>query len=427
MSGHRGLDRERLALEVRRAFRPFVVVTGMAVAALAAVSVIFSNIGVTWPWTDTYRTSIAVDDASGIVDDKQEVRFAGVVVGRTGEVRMEDGQAVVGIKIDGEHGPLYKDARIRVRPETPLDDLYVNIERRGTPAAGELGEDDVLPTARTRTPVDVSEVLNVFEADTRTKVEQAIDGYGRGLGDHGDDLRRALVELAPFLSAAKQLSDVTASRRTQTRRLVHNFRLMTEELAGRDADVKRLVATGAGSLGQLGAKEAQIAASLTELPPTLALLQSSFRTLRTTADSLDPAFDALRPVADALPKGLAGLQRVGAEGEPALRKLRDPLPQVRSLTRALRPTARDLSTSFVTLRPTPARLDDVTKQFAGCLDELQQFFHHTISLGKLADRRSVVLRGQAVVGANSAAGAINDPNQTAAPSCVPGGPGGQKR
>lgn len=427
MSEHRGLDRERLALEIRRAFRPFVVVTLMGLAALAAVSYIFANIGVSWPWSDTYRTSIAVEDASGVVAGKQEVRFAGVVVGRTGDVKQEGGRAIVGIKLDGSDGPLYKDARVRVRPETPLDDYYVNIESRGTPAAGKLGENDVLETERTRTAVDVGKVLDVFEADTRTRVEQAIDGYGRGLKDHGEDLRAALVELAPFLSAAKKLTSATAVRRTQTSRLVHNFRLVTEELGRRDADLKRLVAGGAGSLGELGAKEAQIQSSLTELPPTLTLLQSSFATLRTTADSLDPAFDALRPVAAALPAGLRGLQRVGEKGEPALRALREPLPQLRRLAAALRPTSRGLSEAFVALRPTPARLDEVLTEFSGCQQELQQFFHHTISLGKLQDRRSVVLRGQAVVGANSAAGAVNDPNQTAAPSCVKGGPGGQKR
>lgn len=424
---HRRIDRERMTLEIRRAFRPFLIVVAMLAAALASTSVIFSNIGVSWPWTHDYRTSIAVDDASGVVAGKQEVRFAGVVVGRTGDVRLQDGRAVIGIKMDGDAGPLYKDARVRVRPETPLDDYYVDIVSRGTPRAGKLGEHDVLQAQRTRTAVNVSKVLDVFQADTRTRVEQAIDGYGRGLRDHGADLRRALVELAPFLDAAKRLSAETAVRRRQTSRLIHNFRLVTEELGRRDVDVKRLVAAGAGSLGTLGAKEDAIAQSLTELPPTLTRLQTSFATLRATADALDPAFDALQPAARALPAGLAGLREVGRTGEPALRALRTAVVPLRSLVRALRPTAQDLSAAFVALRPTPPRLDAVTRRFAGCQRALQQFFQHTISLGKFADKRSVILRGQAVVGANSAAGVVNDPNQTAAPSCVPGGPGGQGR
>lgn len=420
----RGLDRERLALEVRRASRPFAVVLVLVAGVVASASIIFANIGVSFPWSDVYRTRLAVDDASGLVSAKQEVRLAGVVVGRTGDITLEDGQAIVGIKLDGGQGPIYRDARVRVRPETPLEDYYVNIVDRGTPEAGALGPDDVLDAENTRTAVDIGKVLDVFEAGTRGKVEQAIDGYGRGLGDRGAALRATLVELAPFLDAARRLTRETAQRREQTSRLVHNFRLLTEELARRDIALKRFVAAGAGSLGELGDNEAAIAATLAELPPTLTRLQSSFAALRTTADSLDPALDALQPVARALPSALDGLERIGRTGTPALRALRKPLPRLRALAGALRPTARGLAGAFTALRPVPRRLDAVTRLIGPCRPQLQQFFHHTISLGKFADENSVILRGQAVVGTNSAAGQVDDPNQTAPPACTPGGPGG---
>ena len=426
MSGRRilrGLDRDRLTLEVRRAARPFAVLLVFLAASAASASVILGNIGIALPWQDTYRTQVAIDDASGVVAGKQGVRLAGLEVGLIKDVELRDGRAVATIELSDDGGPIYRDARLRLRPETPVDDIYLDIEDRGTPAAGALGEDDVLPAGRTRTAVDIGRVVNVFNADTRTRVEQAIDGYGRGLGESGDDFRAALVQLAPFLEAAKRLTRQTAERRRQTRRLIHNFRLMTEELALRDRDLRTVVARGAGALGELGRNEAAVQELLAELPPTMRRLQTTFATVRAAADELDPAFEALGPVAAALPEGLDGLAEFSAAAQPAFRALRVPLPRLQSFVGQLRPTARDLRTAFDDLRPVPGRLDRVTRLIGPCERALAKFFHNTNSLGKFEDENSVILRGQAVLGANSAAGQVDDPNQTAAPSCVPGGPG----
>jgi len=415
----RGFDRERLALEVRRAARPFAILCVFMLGAFAAMSVILGNIGISMPWQDSYRTRVAIDDAAGIVAQKQGVRLAGIEVGIIDDLELSGGRAIATIKLDPEHGPIYRNARLRVRPETPVDDIYLDIESRGTRAAGELGEDDVLPAARTHTAVDVGRVLSIFNADTRARLEQAVDGYGRALGDHGDEFRQALVHLAPFLEAAKRLTTQTAVRRRQTRRLIHNFRLMTEELAARETDVRKLVRGGSGALG---GSEASVRQAIAELPPTMRQVGATFATLRAATDELDPAFDALRPVAATLPKGLEGLRRFSVDGRPAFRALRRPLPLVRALVTQLRPTSRRLRDAFGDLRPVPPRLDRVTRLIEPCEPALAKFFHNTNSLGKFEDENSVILRGQAVLGSNTFGGAVNDPNQTAAPSCVPGGP-----
>jgi phospholipid/cholesterol/gamma-HCH transport system substrate-binding protein len=420
----RGLDRERIGLEIRRAAKPFAVLVAFLAASFAAWSVIIGNIGLSWPWSNSYETRVALDDASGVVPQGQAVRLAGIEVGLITGLEVEDGQAIATIRLGEEHGPLYKDARLRLRPETPLDDIYLDVEKRGTPAAGELGKDDVLPAGRTQVAVDIGRVLNVFSADTRTRVEQAVDEYGRGLGDGGDDFRNALVQLAPFLEAAKRLTHESAIRRRQTARVIHNLRLMTEELAKRQWDLRVLVRGGAGALGELGRAESSVQETLVELPPTLRRLQTSFATLRATADELDPAFDALQPVARELPSGLEGLRRLGVRAAPSLHALRRPLPSLRALVHELRPTAGGLNESFSELLPVPGRLDRFTALTPPCFPALAKFFHNTNSLGKFADRNSVILRGQAVLGLNSLGGQVDDPNQNAAPSCVPGGPSG---
>ena len=68
----------------------------------------------------------------------------------------------------------------------------------------------------------------------------------------------------------------------------------------------------------------------------------------------------------------------------------------------------------------PAQLDTITRLVVPCEPALAKFFQNTISLGKFQSDLSVILRGETVAGLNSGGGVVND--QTAAPSCAPGGP-----
>jgi len=415
-----GLDRQRLALEVRRAGKPFIAVIALAIVAVISTGIILANIGVKLPWAGAYKTRVAVDDVSGVVPKKHTVRLAGLEVGRIEKVSLEGGRAILTISMDPDRAPLYRDAQLRLRPETPLEDIFLNVESRGTPGAGELGEKDVLGSERTRTPVDVGRVLNVFNADTRVRLEQSIDELGRGLDDGGRDLRRALVELAPFLRAAQRITRVTALRRTRTRRLVHNFRLMTEELASRETDLRGLVRGGAASLTELARNAEALKATISGLPPTMRQARSSFAALRQTTDELDPAFAELRPSARALPKGLAGLERFTREARPTFTALRRPLPELDGLVRALVPTSAGLERSFDRLEPVPARLNTITARITPCERVLAKFFQNTISLTKFSDNRATIVRGQTVF----AGGGSDTANQTRARSCAPGGPKG---
>ena len=256
-------------------------------------------------------------------------------------------------------------------------------------------------------------MLNTFDGDTRVRMEQAIDEVGQGLGDQGDQFRAALVELAPFLNAARRLTHETAIRRTQTKRLVHNLTLMMGELGRRDDDLHKIVVGGAHTFSELAAQDASLADVLAQFPPTLQQLLPTFATLRKTADELDPAFDALQPAARSLPGALANLRDFSLEARPSLAALRRPVPELTDLVDALRPTADGLDRAFTRLQPQAPRLDSITAKVVPCEYAVQKFFANTISLMKFADARGLVPRGQTVDG--------NSLFQREGKSCAPGG------
>jgi ABC-type transporter Mla subunit MlaD len=255
--------------------------------------------------------------------------------------------------------------------------------------------------------------LNAFNGDTRTRLEQATDELGVGLPDHGVQFREALVKLTPFLTAAQRLTRVTAERRGYTRRLVHNFALMMDELGDRDTQLRGLVRGGSATFGRLATSERQLSEVFEELPPTLQQLQPAFNALRKTADELDPAFDELRGSARELPSGLKALQQFSNEATPSLRALRKPLPRLATLMNALAPTSSSLDKAFARLAPQAPRLDRITKTIVPCEFAVQKFFANTLSLMKFYDARGLIPRGQTVDGTSAMA---------PAKSCAPGGP-----
>ena len=404
----------RLMLELRRSRAGLFSLVALVAAAIASIVVLIGGLQVSLPWDNTYTTRIGVDSAKGVVPGKQQVRISGFVVGKISGVERVNGSPVLTITIDGQYAPLYRNARVRLRPKTPLDDLYLDVVSRGTPSAGKLGSDDVLPALRTITPVDIGQVLDAFSAPTRARLKQAIDGVGAGLADHGQDLRAALVQLAPFLNAAQRLTAELSLRSVETARLVHNFRILTEALNTRDGQLHALVASGAQTVTELAAQEQPLGQVIAQLPPTLEQLLPAFSTLDATANQLDPALDALQPAARALPSGLSALRTFSVQAAPALLALRGAIPSLSALVTALAPTAAGLHRDFSLLTPTAPQLDRVTAAVMPCELGVDKFFNNTLSLSKFADTGGVVVRGQTVDGI--------DPNQRPDQSCAAGAP-----
>jgi virulence factor Mce-like protein len=416
-----GLTRERLGLELRRASRPFAVWLALVALGLASVAILLSYLHVPWPWQHQYAVRFALAaDAKGVVPGSNDVRISGVHVGTITEVRLDHGRQVITAQIDPRYGVLYRNARARLRPATPLLDQYLDIVSRGTAAAGKVPDGGLIPAARTQTPVDFGRILDVFNADVRPRVAATIDVLGQGLQDHGAHLRRALVELVPFLQAARRLTHESAVRAVQTRRLVHDFTLLSAELARRDHALTRVVRGGDQTFGALASADRALAQTYEQLSPTLRALPRAFATLRAAADELDPTATALLPVADALPAGLHALERLSPPLERSLAGLDRSLPGLTRLMRATTPLGDSLADSFAALRPQAPRWDRVTAAIVPCETAVQKFLAWTMSLSKLNDATGLVSRGQTFFGSN-----LDAPGNgaTTAKSCARGGLG----
>lgn len=414
-------NHDRLMLELRRSRGPAAVL--VALAALTAVFAvgIFRNQTFQRPWEEYVDLRVAFTDVKGVVPGKHEVRVAGVPAGIVESSKLENGRPVLRLAIRKEFTPIYRDARIRLRPVTPLQDMFVAIEDRGSRAAGVARHGELLTRAQAASPVDISRVLQVFDADTRVHLHALLDGLGRGLGDRGEDLRQAFAEFVPFLDGVRRLDGAVADRRRELARLVHDMNVITSALAVRDRQLAGLVHRGNQATAALADNDDTFRAALAELPGTVDALRRSMATVRDTEDDLDPALVALRPVADRLESGLRSLQRFADDARPALNALRRPVAALEPTALALDPALRSLRGAVRELTPQAPQVDRITRSFVPCRTAAQKFFNWTLSVFKFSDSFGAFPRGDMTVGANTGtADFVDDPGLRRTPNCMEG-------
>ncbi len=393
----------RLLLEIRRSLRPFLFLLLLVALGVAAFAGIFRNLTFERPWQDYREIRAEFDDVKGVFPGGHQVRINGVKVGIVSKADLVDGRrAVLTLKLEEKWGPIYKNAKLRIRPVTPLQDLYVNITDRGDAASGEATEGDVIAAENTSTPVDISRVLNTFNADTRERLAMLLTELGTGLGDAGGEkLKAAFAEIAPFLSVAEEATEVLARRARNVRRIVHNFGDLSAELAKRDKDLNRFVTEGNATLGQLASDDTELASTFRGIADLLPVMRSSFVSVRDLTGELDPALKSLEPVADELQEGLKGLEDFGKDALPAAVALRPAVNDLRTMARALSPTSLSLRTALGRTAEQSPSYDELTKTIAPCMDMLDEFFNNTLSVLKYETAQGSYPRSAVSIGLDS--------------------------
>jgi ABC-type transporter Mla subunit MlaD len=394
----RSATSDRLKLELRRAAGPGLLYVLLILAGLLTAADVIGNLAGTKPWNSYTKYRVAFANVKGVIPGSTTLRIAGVEVGTITGSQLVNGRPVLTLSLESQYAPLYRDASIRIRPVTPLEDMYVDITSRGHRSAGVVS-DAILPATQTASPVAISSVLDAFGADTRARLTTLLDQLGAGLGDGGANLRASFEAIAPFLAVADNLSSALAQRRVELAALVHNFAGLSSELALRDTELSGFVRNADSTLGALAHNNAPFAATIQQLPGTLAVMSSAFARLRTAEGALDPALRSLAPVASALPGGLDALGRFSQDATPALVALRPAVLQLRPLAQVLEPTSRALAGAFAQLQPEAPQLDRMTALAAhpACLTYIGQFLNRVISLTKFGFGKGNIAKARADV------------------------------
>jgi phospholipid/cholesterol/gamma-HCH transport system substrate-binding protein len=327
---------------IRKHWLDFVAIIGLVVIAGAVAVFILGKQRLALPaWVpfvgkDFFVIKADLATAQAVTPGQgQTVNIAGVQVGELSKVELKDGRARITLRMQPKYSRVYKDARVLMRPKTGLKDMVAELEP-GTPKAGRLKENDVIPVSETLPDVNLDEILASLDADTRDYLTILVDAGAEGLHGNGRALARAIRRFEPSSRYGRQVFGALAQRKHNIKRVIHNLSLIMDELGAKDDQLAQFVVNSNAVFDSLASQDANLRATLTELPSTLQETQVGLGKAKQLADELGPTLQALRPGARALGPTLRSVRPFVKKTTPVIHD------EIRPFVRASRPTVKEL-------------------------------------------------------------------------------------
>jgi phospholipid/cholesterol/gamma-HCH transport system substrate-binding protein len=283
----------------------------------------------------------------------QTVNIAGVQVGEISKVELKDGKALLTLRMQPKYGRVYKDAHVLMRPKTGLKDMVAELEP-GTPQAGRLRDGATIPVADTLPDVNLDEILASLDTDTRDYLTILVGAGAEGLRGNGPALARAIRRFEPSARYGAKVFGALEKRKQNIKRVIHNLSLIMDELGAKDDQLAEFVENSNAVFGTLARQDANLRATLTELPSALDETQRGLGKAKTLADELGPTLQALRPGARALGPTLRDVRPFVRDTTPVIHD------EIRPFVRASRPTVTELKP---TMRDLAKATPDLTRTF----------------------------------------------------------------
>ena len=206
-----------MMLAIRKHMRDFAAIIGLIVIAGVVASVILSHQRLTLPaWVpvigkDFYLVNAELQTAQAVTPGQgQTVNIAGVEVGEIKSVKLQNGRAILGLKIEPRYSRIYRDATILMRPKTGLKDMVAELTP-GTPAAGRLPEGGTIPVSQTLPDVNLDQVLASLDADTRDYLTLLLNDGGQALKGNGRELANTVRRIEPTAKLSRKVNGSSRS------------------------------------------------------------------------------------------------------------------------------------------------------------------------------------------------------------------------
>jgi phospholipid/cholesterol/gamma-HCH transport system substrate-binding protein len=358
---------------VRKQLSAAVCLAGLAVVGLLVGGYILGHQRLTWPsWAplvgkDYYYLNARFSAAPGVLPGQgNAVTVSGVKVGEIAGATLQDGQAVLKLRITAKYGHVWPNATLLLRPKTALKDMVVEMDP-GAPASGrELRNGATLGVANTQPDVNFDEIISGLDGDTRAALVALLSNAGTALGHGGGrQLASALKRFEPLSRDAAKATKLVARRRVKLRRLMGNLSLLATELGKRDKDLGTFVSSSAAVFRRFSAQNVKLGETLALLPGALRSSDRALTKLDTLGTTLRTGLKDLRPAAASLGPTLRQVRPFLAQTAPVLKtSLRPFAREAQPTARKLVPAARDLAKATPNLNVLTGVLNSLLNELA---------------------------------------------------------------
>jgi virulence factor Mce-like protein len=278
---------------------PVLVGTVTLLVTLIAVFLAYNaNTGL--PFVPSYHVRVVLPDASEL-GKGNDVRIAGTRVGAVSRVGADPGprgvpRAVIDVTLERSVGPLARDTRALVRQRSTLGLKY--LELRPGHARATVPDHGTLHPPRAVPAVDLDDVLNVFDRETRVAARGAVGSLGDGLAARGPDLNRAFGDFAPLAQRFTAVGRTLAAPGTRLGATVRALAAAATAVAPVAEPLAGLIDSGARTFGAIASERGALGRALSEAPGFEASGTAALRAMR---PALSDTAALVRSAAPAVP------------------------------------------------------------------------------------------------------------------------------
>jgi phospholipid/cholesterol/gamma-HCH transport system substrate-binding protein len=306
-----------------------------------------------------FQTAQAVTPGQG-----QAVTIAGAKVGEIASVNLNQGVAVVTMKVTPKYARFYRNATLLLRPKTQLQDITVEVNP-GSPDAGRLRSGETIPLSQTAPNVNFDEFLAGLDAETRAYLQELLAGFGQGLKNNGKALSATFKRFDPTARYAQEIASQLEIRHANIARSIHNFRLLVEALGGKNKQLAELVDSSNAVFKTFAAEDASVERTLGLLPGALKKTESGLGKLAVATGVLGPTLHKLLPFASSLAPANEATINLAKQTTPVLKnEIRPFARQILPVINQLQPATQQLAESFPKLRVSFAVITEFFNELA---------------------------------------------------------------
>jgi phospholipid/cholesterol/gamma-HCH transport system substrate-binding protein len=378
-----------------------VSLRALITAALGTVAIVAAVILI--GGDSPYRMAVQLSTANGLRDGSQ-VKIGGVGVGKIESLELGPGDAVIA-KLALDHSVrVGRGAAARVVTSNLLGSKFIELRPGDTRTPQPSGS--VIPANRVSYPVDLDQVVNVLDGDTRARLQILIDEAGAGLTGRRADWSQTLRVLAPTLADADRVvATLTQDNNSLAHALATGSRFVSR-LSGERRQLSRLVQVAGTAMRTTADRRRALARTLQDAPGTLTEARAFLADLQATAVPLGPAARALRDSAPALTATLAELPAFQRAADPTLRQASTTAPALTQLAQRATPVLREAVPTLSTVAQFSRTLAPVSKTLRVSIDDTLGLVEGWGRAIQTRDRLGHVFRGRAAVGVETFRSAI---------------------
>ena len=307
---------------------------GIAAVGLAVCVVLLASGG------GAYTAVVELKNAAGLRKDSS-VRVAGAIVGHVEKLSVTRSDRVLAqVQIDSQAAPIGRNARAVVRSANLFGEKFLDI--RPGDLKHPLPSGAVIPLSRTSEPVEIDDLLDVLDRDTRARLAILLNEAGAAFAGRQADFNAAINALPNTLDDTGRLVREFAADNRALGDLVSRSDRVLQTLAPQRKALGQLIATAHGALAGFASRRPELGSTVERAAPTIVELRRALIRIERLAVPLRPAARELRASSPQLAGTLRELPSFADAASPTLAAAKRTSPSLARLGRVATPVLRGL-------------------------------------------------------------------------------------